>query len=157
MEVTLKLSRNYQRPVVLLPTVFDGCSALLDTGASFPMWTKGAKLLERIGGKPVKDLEAVTFSGFGGECHASVYKIDLRIGEIIYPNMSILCVSDEEIPGYFLLSATMFSDMSYTINTRHHTFSLQTFDNQVCRLVEVYSKDGVLHILVGGSSEKTFE
>lgn len=151
MEVTFNLSKNYQRPVILLPDIFYGCSGLLDTGASFPMWTKGVKLLERIGGKSVKGFEEVTFSGFGGKCRASIYKINLNLGRLFYPDMSILCVSDEEIPGYFLFSATMFSDMSYTINTRHNTFSIQTYDNQVCRLVEIYSKDGVLHILSSSS------
>lgn len=155
MDITLRLSRNYQRPVILLPDVFYGCSALLDTGSSFPMWTKGSRLLERIGGKPVRGLEDVTFSGFGGDCHAGIYKIDFRLGRLFYPDMSILCISDEEIPGYFLLSATMFPDMNYTINTKHHTFSIQTFDNQICILVEVYSKNGILHILTSCGSRET--
>jgi hypothetical protein len=52
------------RPIVKLDYIFSGCTALIDTGALFPVWTKDTKLLEQLGAKLVK--KDVGFNGFGG-------------------------------------------------------------------------------------------
>ncbi len=98
------LIHSAQRSVLLLPDIFQGCTALLDTGALFPIWTKGEKLLRSIGGR--FDFAYVSFTGFGGECSAS-----------------------------------------YTIDDINKKFLLDTYDNQICRLLKVKDKDGKLYIL----------
>ena len=45
MQLTLKLDENARRPVVKLDW-FNGCRALLDTGALFPVWTANGELLK---------------------------------------------------------------------------------------------------------------
>lgn len=40
MEVTFNLEPNVNRPIIRLDNIFKGCTALLDTGAVFPVWTK---------------------------------------------------------------------------------------------------------------------
>ncbi len=145
------LMRSTQRPVLLLPDIFDGCTALLDTGALFPIWTKGERLLENIGGR--FEFSDVSFTGFGGECKASVYKLDFCLGSIIFPDMSILCINDNDIPGYFLLSATMFHGCKYIIDDLNKKLFIDTYDNQVCRLLKIKNNKGKLYILYHDISE----
>ena len=62
MQLTLKLDANSRRPVVKL-SWFNGCRALLDTGALFPVWTANGELLKQLGAKQIK--ENVCFGGYG--------------------------------------------------------------------------------------------
>ena len=50
MQLTLQLDATSRRPVVKLDW-FNGCRALLDTGALFPVWTSDGKLLQQLGAK----------------------------------------------------------------------------------------------------------
>lgn len=50
MQLTLQLDATSRRPVVKLGW-FNGCRALLDTGALFPVWTSDGKLLQQLGAK----------------------------------------------------------------------------------------------------------
>ncbi len=139
------LIHSAQGPVLLLSNIFQGCTALLDTGALFPVWTKGDRLLKGIGGR--FDFGDISFTGFGGECKASVYKLNFCLGNIIFPDMSILCINDDAIPGYFLLSATMFYGCKYTIDNLNKKLWIDTYDNQVCRLLKIRNDKGKLYIL----------
>ena len=57
MQLILKLDANARRPVVKLDW-FNGCRALIDTGALFPVWTASEKILtHKLGAK----LEKVTY------------------------------------------------------------------------------------------------
>lgn len=55
MQLTLKLDANSRRPVVKL-SWFNGCRALLDTGALFPVWTANGELLKQLGAKLIKKM-----------------------------------------------------------------------------------------------------
>lgn len=76
MQLTLQLDATSRRPVVKLGW-FNGCRALLDTGALFPVWTSDGKLLQQLGAKLEK--EEVTFGGFGGKAKGSLYRVDFRL------------------------------------------------------------------------------
>ena len=69
MQLTLQLDATSRRPVVKLDW-FNGCRALLDTGALFPVWTSDGKLLQQLGAKLEK--KEVTFGGFGVEIFNAV-------------------------------------------------------------------------------------
>ena len=141
----LKLDKHNQRPVVYTEQ-FPGCRALLDTGATFPMWTASEEALKALGGKLVK--ENVSFTGFGGSVNAKLYQLTVSLGKITYPNMHLIYNQDDAIPGYLLLSATMFKGMHYTIDTENHILKIDTRSNQVAYNLTIEDKNGQLYVLL---------
>lgn len=61
MQLTIQLDKFARRPIARLDW-FKDCRALIDTGALFPVWTKGEMLLAKLGARLEK--ENVSFSGF---------------------------------------------------------------------------------------------
>lgn len=136
-----RLDPDVRRPVILLDEIFKGCSALIDTGALIPVWTKDATVLEALGA--ILEKRNVEFGGFGGTAYGDLYRMDLRLGQIIYPSMPIVASSNEQIPGYFLFTATMFSEMEYTVSNKNKQFIVETTENQVCYNLVIDSSCGV--------------
>jgi hypothetical protein len=141
----LQLDKNDQRPVVYTEQ-FYGCTALLDTGALFPVWTASEEALKELGGKLIKN--DVSFSGFGGLVDAKLYELTVSLGKIIFPNMHLIYSEDDNIPGYLLLSATMFKGMHYTIDTENHIFKIDTRSNQVAYNLKIEDRNGRLYVLL---------
>lgn len=110
--MTFSLDKNNERPVILLNEIFEGCSALIDTGALFPVWTKAEEVLKAVY-NPILVEKDKTFTGFGTEAKGNLYKIDLVLRDIMFPQMPIISCFNEAIPGFFLFSATMFEKMDY--------------------------------------------
>jgi hypothetical protein len=133
------------RPIVKLDYIFNGCTALIDTGALFPVWTKDTKLLEQLGAKLVK--KDVGFNGFGGKAIGDLYEITIKIGALIFPYMNIIACKNEDIPGFFIFSATMFKNAIYTIDDINKKFIIRTVDNQICRNLKIRDKNGQIHVL----------
>lgn len=146
MEVIYNLEKGTNRPIIKLDDIFPGCTALLDTGAIIPVWTKDTELLKKLGA--VLHAKDVKFSGFGGETKGDLYKMNLKLGNIIYPGLPIVVHNDDEIPGYFIFSATMFKDMIYTIDDIAKKIILIFKDNQVCRNLSVVDTEGKIKVLV---------
>ena len=146
MEMAFDLEVKTNRPIIKLDYLFIGCTALLDTGALIPIWTKEAKLLEALGAKLYE--REHEFSGFGGKAIGDMYKLDLKFGNIMYPQMPIIVHNNEKIPGYFLFSATMFRGMIYTIDDITKKFIVISPDNQVCRNLTIIDNNGEEKILV---------
>lgn len=122
MEQRFDLEVCADRPILRLDHLFPGCTALIDTGALFPVWTKNRELLEAMGAKICK--KNVLFSGFGGNVYGDIYTFTLRLGNLIYPEMHIMSCENNAIPGYFIFSATMFKNTVYTINDIEKNLSL---------------------------------
>lgn len=153
---TLSLQRlEKNRPAINIftkngkePALFH--EALIDTGAVFPVFTKGSAVLTSLGG--VLKKKNVSFNGFGGEVSADLYEISIFLGDengsIIFPNMSILCIDDPTIGFPFVLSATMFEEFDYTISNRNHRIAFETDSNQVCYNFKIEDKDGKLHVFL---------
>ena len=144
LKVAIPLDKNVKRPVICLDEMFPGCTALIDTGALIPVWTKDVKVLEALGAEKYKS--GIVFGGFGGDTVGELYRMDLKLGEIIYPGIPIIAARDEKIPGYFLFSATMFEKMDYTISNSTKTFIIETTGNQVCYNLTFETENG-LHVL----------
>ena len=143
---TFKLQKKSTRPLILMDQIFPGCSALLDTGARISMWTKSEQMLLRL--PSVRLLkEGIGFSGFGGRTDGNLYEMDLPFGSLIYPKVRIIQHQDDRIPGFFLLSASMFEGMVYTVDREQNRFLLDTRNNQVCLLQREVNQDGELIIL----------
>ncbi len=135
MEEILDLSPDVQRPLIKLNDIFKGCTALIDTGALIPIWTKDVSVLEDLGAELVR--KNVEFGGFGGIAKGDFYRLDFKLGRFMYPGMPIVASQNEDIPGFFLLSATMFTNMDYSIKNSSKKFMLSTSSNQVCYNLKV--------------------
>jgi len=63
---------------------------------------------------------------------------------LVYPGLPIIASRDDTIPGYFIFSATMFSEMDYEIKNSTKRFIVSTNTNQICFNLKVDTKDGWL-------------
>lgn len=139
-----QLDRDQQRLVLKLE---GGLRALLDTGAYIPVWTDDENVL-------VKNMKAefvareVSFTGFGGTATGNLYKVSLQVGELYYPNMSIVANQDLDTPFNMILSATMFQNLIYEVDDKNHMFNVSIPDEEsTVRNLRIEDKDGKVHIL----------
>ncbi|MBO5353955.1 MAG: hypothetical protein J6A77_11735 [Lachnospiraceae bacterium] len=51
MEKIYHLQADANRPIIHLDEIFPGCTALIDTGAIIPVWTKNVELLKVLGAR----------------------------------------------------------------------------------------------------------
>ena len=143
-QMTLQLDSRQQRPVVRLK---NGLRALLDTGAYIPVWTDDEDILvENLGASLIaKD---VSFSGFGGEARGNLYKVSLNVGELYYPNMTIIVNQDLDTPFNLILSATMFQNLIYEVDDKNHRMNIMIPDEEsMVRSLRIEDSGGQIHIL----------
>ena len=143
-QMTLQLDSRQQRPVVRLK---NGLRALLDTGAYIPVWTDDEDILvENLGASLItKD---VSFSGFGGEARGNLYKVSLNVGELYYPNMTIIVNQDLDTPFNLILSATMFQNLIYEVDDKNHRMNIMVPDEEsMVRSLRIEDSGGQIHIL----------
>lgn len=143
-QMTLQLDSRQQRPVVRLK---NGLRALLDTGAYIPVWTDDEDILvENLGASLItKD---VSFSGFGGEARGNLYKVSINVGELYYPNMTIIVNQDLDTPFNLILSATMFQNLIYEVDDKNHRMNIMIPDEEsMVRNLRIEDSGGQIHIL----------
>jgi len=150
MQLTLKLDASARRPVVKLDW-FNGCRALLDTGALFPVWTANGNSLQQLGAKLIK--EKVNFGGFGGDAEGSLYRIDFQLGGLIFKDMPIVATNMKDLNCHLILPATMFDKMVYEIDTINHALNVDTKDNQLIRILKVSDDSGKISVYLAGTYE----
>ena len=144
-QITLKLNRNYQRPVVV---VGDKFKALFDTGAFFPVWVAGEKTLKSQGAELIK--ENVPFSGFGGTATGNLYRVTFQVGELVYPSMPILANSELDVTFDVILSASMFDGLIYQVDTVNHVLTVEIPDNEsTVRNIKLRDSSGRWFVLSG--------
>ncbi len=150
-QFTMKLDKKSQRPVVVLK---NGLTALLDTGAYIPVWTDDEDIL-------ISFLEAefirnnVQMSGFGGVTYGNLYKVNIDVGGILYPNMHIIANNSIDATFNFILSATMFDGLLYQIDTVHHVLNIDVPDTEsIVRNLRIESRDGQQFVLCNGIKTK---
>lgn len=61
--------------------------------------------------------------------------------------MHIMARENNDIPGYFIFSATMFKNTVYTINDIEKKFIIVAKDHQICRNIVVKDVNGIMHVL----------
>ena len=143
-QMTLELDGRQQRPVVKLD---NGLRALLDTGAYIPVWTDDEEVLV---GKMGAELVAknVSFTGFGGTAIGNLYKVSLKVGDLIYPNMAVIANQDLVTPFNIILSATMFNSLIYEVDDKNRRFNVSIPDDEsMVRNLRIEDKEGEIHIL----------
>lgn len=140
----LDLDESQQRPVVILK---EGFTALLDTGAFLPVWTAGEQLL-------ISDFQAklvqknVPITGFGGTTYGDLYQANIQVGDLIYPQMHIVVNSELDTPFYMILSATMFQNLIYEVDDKHHKFSVSIPDGEsFVRNLKIEDRNGTVYVL----------
>lgn len=150
MRLDILLNQTARRPIARL-NWFPGCLALIDTGALFPVWTKSENLLVKLGGKPQK--RNVSFSGFGGKTYGHLYRVNFNLNGLQYIDMPIVVKPMEDLNCHIIISATMFENMIYTIDTINKHLSIDTMDNQVVRILRLSDEQSNLSIYLSGTYE----
>lgn len=143
-QYTMKLDNTRQRPVVILN---NGLTALLDTGAYIPVWTDDEEILiSELGAELVR--KDVPLSGFGGCTKGNMYKVNIDIGGILYPNMHLIANNDINATFNLILSATMFAGLIYQIDTVNHMLNIEIPDGESnVRNLRIVSEEGKTFVL----------
>lgn len=70
------------------------------------------------------------------------------IGDLIFPNMSLIACSDlEKVPFQLILSATMFDNLLYEIDNKNHRLNITVPDDKsVIRNLRIKDTDGRLYV-----------
>lgn len=143
-QMTLELDSAYQRPVVTLDN-FYGLDAMLDTGAVYPVWMNGVESLCKLGA--IKVIDSIEFGGLGGMTKGALYEIpSFQLGDLIYPHMKIIA-HRSHFPVPILLPATMFNNLIYEIDNKHHCLNITVPDDEsIIRNLTIKDENGHLRI-----------
>lgn len=150
MQLDISLDKSARRPIARLEWFF-GCRALIDTGALFPVWTKSESLLVKLGGKLERN--NISFSGFGGKTDGQLYRVNFNLNGLQYIDMPVVVKPMNDLNCHIILSATMFENMIYTIDTINKYMSIDTKDNQIVRILKVSDEYGKLSVYLAGTYE----
>ena len=144
-QFTMRLNRANQRPIAILKE-WHKFSAMIDTGALYPVWVEDTKILDRLNAEKIDD--EIRFGGFGGDAYGAIYKIPyFRFGELIYPGLHIIA-HRMHLPCQMIVSATMLQDMIYEIDDKNHRMNVTIPDDQSnVRNVRIRREDGLLKVL----------
>lgn len=153
-QFTMALNNNFQRPVVLLKD-WKNYSALIDTGADIPVWVSSREALVALGGRLVK--RNLEFYGFANiPVLGDVYKIKgFVLGQLIFNCIYVVVHEEEDKPYDMILSATIFRNLIYEIDDKHHKLNVTIPDDESpIRNLIIEDSEGYPHILVT-SADKT--
>ncbi len=154
IQFTLKLDNSEQRPILNIQTL-NNISALLDTGAVFPVWLDDEGLISALGG--VSAHKRLPIGGLGGVKECPMYRLpSLCIGELIYPNLPIAVNQMPDMPCQILLPATMFSGLVYEIDDYRHKLNITIPDGESnVRNLTVEDSGGRVHVLCHTANEES--
>lgn len=149
MQMTIQLDKKARRPIAEIDW-FEGCRALIDTGALFPIWNGiGADLEQSFNAKLQK--RDVAFRGFGGEAKGDLYRVNFEMNGLHYPNIPIIASEIEGTNWNMLLSATMFDGMIYEIDTINKKLNIDTKDNQPVRILRLSNDNNSISVYLAGT------
>lgn len=141
------LHKDRLRPVAILQN-YHNMLALVDTGAVIPVWTGGYTAL-RYNFNIVKIKEGVVFTGFGSTAKGDLYRLsNFKLGDLYYPDLPVIVTDDKNLKVQMILSASMFSRLSYEINDRDKYLRITVPEGEsTVRHLEIKDSNGRLHIL----------
>jgi len=126
-------------------------NALIDTGATLPVFVKSADMLKNLGGRIHSKFgfRKFKFSGFGGEVSGLCYQLTIQVGDYHYIDMPVINVVDGEEPEYdIILPATAFSCFDYEICNSNNKIILKPHNPlQLTYNITLKDKDGKLFVL----------
>ena len=125
-EFSIPMKKDYQRPIIELYNL----PTLIDTGSVIPVFSIYPPILEKY--FEIKlILENESIEGFGGKERGSVYSIkNFQVGELIFKDFEVFVPRDPHLKFPFLLSATLFYGMEYTVDTINNNFIVRMKDEQ---------------------------
>lgn len=88
MQMTIQLDKKARRPIAEIDW-FEGCRALIDIGALFPIWNGIGEDLEHSFNAKLQKRN-VAFRGFGGEAKGDVYRVNFELNGLHYLDMPII-------------------------------------------------------------------
>lgn len=148
----LNLDEDIDRPVIVSDNLL---IALVDTGASVPVWTGDVNILiDRLHAVLIND--RAELSGFGGSELSVAYKIpSLTLSDITFRNVPIV-VSTKlgNVPFNIILCASMFSGMIYQFDTINNKMRIYIPDNRTDRTFKVKNSNGKYHIFITFDADK---
>lgn len=151
MQITIGLDDKARRPIANI-NWFNGCRALIDTGALFPIWNKSEDMLvKKLGAVLVK--KDVTFDGFGGETQGNLYRVNFELNGIYYIDMPIVASKLVRANWNVILSATMFDGMAYEIDTINKKLNINIKDNQPVRILRLSDDHNNISVYLAGTYE----
>ena len=125
-EFSIPLKKDYERPIIELYNL----PTLIDTGSVIPVFSIYPSILEKY--FEIKlILENESIEGFGGKERGSVYSIkNFEIGDLIFNDFEVFVPREPHLKFPFLLSATLFYGMEYTVDTINNNFIVRMKDEQ---------------------------
>lgn len=124
------LKRN--KPLIPVNTGVTDIVALLDTGATFSVYTGEETELKSIFPDAIDSDYKCFISGFGGESLRKVYTIpEFSIGEFTIINIPIAIYPNESISQEIILSSVIFDKIPFTIDYANRILELDTNVNEV--------------------------
>lgn len=129
-EQVFQLNPRAERPMLHIKTDTGKMVwALFDTGAYIPVWTATEQLFLQHYSSAIFAAKS-NVGWFGGDTKGKVYRVNFKLGEIIYPQMPIFIPDEEQIAPYsIILSATMLRGLDYNIDTRNNYMTVH-FESQ---------------------------
>lgn len=149
MQMTIQLDEKARRPIAQIDW-FEGCRALLDTGALFPIWNGDGKSLEQ-GFHAEFIRKNVTFGGFGGKAKGDLYRVNFKLNSLYYLDMPIIASELEGTNWNMIISATMFDGMTYEIDTVNKKLNINTQDNQPVRILRLSNDSNNISVYLAGT------
>ncbi len=100
MIATFNLDRRFKRPVINVMNHGKIYPALIDTGATVPIFTLGRNKIYAFNGKLCK--ENIRFGGFSGDSCGDLYRLNVELGTLKYIALPMICVHKSEMPFAFI-------------------------------------------------------
>ena len=125
-EFSIPLKKDYERPVIELYNL----PTLIDTGSVIPVFSIFPTIFEKYFETKLI-LENYSIEGFGGKERGSVYSIkNFEVGKLIFKDFEVFVPTRPKVQFPFLLSATLFYGMEYTVDTINNNFIVRMKDEQ---------------------------
>ena len=125
-EFSIPMKKDYQRPVIELYNL----PTLIDTGSVIPVFSIYPTTIEKYFETKLI-LENESIEGFGGKERGSVYSIkNFQVGKLIFNDFEFFVPRKPRVQFPFLLSATLFYETEYTIDSINGNFIVRMKDEQ---------------------------
>lgn len=142
IEQSYALDKKENLPIITLPW-FNKCRAIIDTGATLPMWLKKDTILKLKGA--TKENIKVDINGVGGKTAGALYRVNFDIGNIHFKHMPIIYKKVEVADAYMILPFSMFDGMKIEFDNIKHIFKIQVNSKEHYRELQIKDEQGRLY------------
>ncbi len=130
---------------------FNNCRALIDTGATIPIWIKSIIPLKIKGA--IKENRKIHLKGIGGSSSGDLYRVNFDFGNIHFKDLPIVHKEIIVADAYIILPATLFDGMVYEIDNVRHILKVKVDNKQYYRNFKLKNADGIPYMYLAGTYE----